>query len=333
MEVVRMNRAKESPIIRISHGHISEGEVIGSELIKRFKEDCQMRGMSLESLRRYVSNLKIFNEYLEAGGLSLLDTDRNVLRNFLDYLKRVREVSQKTQEMYFTAIASFFEYLEYEGYVDGNPVNSVRKRYLRRYKDNDDGQTRKLISIEEMAKLINSTLDIRDKAIITLLAKTGIRRNELITLDIDDIDWVEQSIRLKPTAKRTNRTVFFDDESAIILHRWIKTREARNFKGSKALFLNNQGDRLNRNGVYFAVTKPAEKLGLHNQNSDRMEDHFSPHCCRHWFTTHLRRAGMPREFIQELRGDVRREAIDIYDHIDHKELREAYLAHIPQLGI
>jgi len=40
-----------------------------------------------------------------------------------------------------------------------------------------------------------------------------------------------------------------------------------------------------------------------------------------------------REFIQELRGDSRREAIDIYDHIDLKELKEAYLACIPQLGI
>lgn len=42
---------------------------------------------------------------------------------------------------------------------------------------------------------------------------------------------------------------------------------------------------------------------------------------------------MRREFIQELRGDSRREAIDIYDHIDLKELKEAYLACIPQLGI
>jgi integrase len=66
---------------------------------------------------------------------------------------------------------------------------------------------------------------------------------------------------------------------------------------------------------------------------DRMEDHFSPHNCRHFFTTHLRRAGMRREFIQELRGDSRKEAIDIYDHIDLKELKEAYLACIPQLGI
>lgn len=88
-----------------------------------------------------------------------------------------------------------------------------------------------------------------------------------------------------------------------------------------------------RNGVYLAVTKPAERLGLSNPSSPRSEDQFSPHCCRHWFTTHLRRSGMTREFIQELRGDVRKEAIDIYDHIDKKELRESYLAYIPQLGI
>ena len=64
-----------------------------------------------------------------------------------------------------------------------------------------------------------------------------------------------------------------------------------------------------------------------------MEDHFSPHCTRHWFTTHLRRAGMPREFIQELRGDQRQAAIDIYDHIDKEELRKSYLEHMPQLGL
>jgi integrase/recombinase XerD len=77
----------------------------------------------------------------------------------------------------------------------------------------------------------------------------------------------------------------------------------------------------------------AEKVGLHDPVSPRLEDHFTPHCCRHWFTTHLRRAGMPREFIQELRGDKRRDAIDIYDHIDMDELRRAYLAYIPKLLI
>jgi len=305
-----------------------------SDLISKFQEDCLTRGLTHETARRYLSSLRIFNQYLEEIGREILDVDRDLLRSFINYLRVDREVSQRTIETYFAAMASFFGYLEYERYIDKNPVLEVRKRYLRKYKENDDGRVRKLISVEEMAKLINSTMNVRDRAIIALLAKTGIRRNELIKFDVGDIDWIEQSLRLKPTAKRTNRTVFFDDEMAIILHRWIRSSEEtrKKFKAN-ALFISNKGGRLNRNGVYIAVTRPAEKIGLHNLNSDRMEDHFSPHCCRHWFTTHLRRAGMSREFIQELRGDVRKEAIDIYDHIDKKELRESYLAHIPQLGV
>ncbi len=83
----------------------------------------------------------------------------------------------------------------------------------------------------------------------------------------------------------------------------------------------------------MAVANPAEKIGLHDPSSDRLEDYFGPHCCRYWLTTHLRKAGMRREFIQGLRGDSRKEAIGIYDHIDLKELKEAYLASIPQLGV
>lgn len=236
-------------------------------------------------------------------------------------------------ENYFTVLSTLYEYLAYEGYIDLNPVLPVRKRYVRRYKDNNEGQMRKLISTEEMKMLINSTVDIRDKAIITLLAKTGIRRNELITLDIEDIDWIDHSIKLKPTAKRSNRVIFFDDETAFILRRWLRARNSRDKVNSKALFINSYGGRLNRNGIYLAITKAAERVGLHDPDSARMEDHFTPHCCRHWFTTYLRRSGMPREFIQELRGDARKEAIDIYDHIDRKELRESYLAHIPQMGV
>jgi integrase/recombinase XerD len=184
-----------------------------------------------------------------------------------------------------------------------------------------------------MGGLINSEMDIRNKAIITLLAKTGIKRNELISLDVPDVDFIENKIRLEPTAKRTNRTVFIDDECSFILRRWLKVREGMNRKHLPALFIGTWNNRVSRNDVYLVVTKAAERMGLHNPESERMEDRFSPHCIRHWFITHLRRAGMRREFIQELRGDSRKEAIDIYDHIDLKELKEAYLACIPQLGI
>jgi len=230
-------------------------------------------------------------------------------------------------------LSGFCDYLVWEEITQTNPVIPFRKRYIKQYK-NQYAPERKLISVDEMSKLVNSILDPRDKAIVTLLAKTGIQRGELIRIDMGDIDWLEQSIRLKHHPKRSNCTIFFDDETARVLKRWIKARQSFDIKhGCNALFINERGGRLERHGVTHAVTKHAERVGLHNPKSKKMEDHFTPHCCRHWFTTHLRRNGMRREFIQELRGDSRNEAVDIYDHIDKKELKRAYLAAIPVLGI
>jgi len=302
------------------------------QLREAFLQDCRLRGMADVTVKHYGYCLKNFGAYLAGKGADPLHVDRDILRGFIEFLRQEGK-AQKTIENYFAVLSTFYEYLVFEDYISANPVLPVRKRYLKRYKDNDDGQARKLISVEDMGRLINSTLDIRDKAVITLLAKTGIRRHELVELDVSDVDLIENKIRLKPTAKRTNRTVFFDGETGIILRRWLKIREGMNKTGNPALFLNLDGERLNRSGIYNLVVQAAERVGLHDSNSKKLEDHFGPHCCRHWFCTHLFRAGMRREFIKELRGDARKEAFDLYNHIDLKELKEAYLASIPQLGI
>ncbi len=302
-------------------------------LMESYLQDCKIRGMSPRSLPGYKSALKMYGQYLDSKGLEILQADREALRGFIEFMRSERKISQRTIELTFSVLSSFYEYLVYEDRITSNPVLPVRKRYLKRYKDNGDGHERQLISVEGMARLVNSTLNIRDKALITLLAKTGIRRNELISLDVSDVDLIENSIRLKPTGKRSNRTVFFDDEASIILRRWLKIRESMSPLNETALFLSSRGSRISRNDVYLVVTKAAERVGLHNPESERLEDHFSPHCCRHWLCTHLFRAGMRREFIKELRGDSRKEAFDLYNHIDLKELKEAYLACIPQLGV
>ena len=299
-------------------------------LIDDFLPDLELSGRTEGTARHYRSCLSVFIKYLD--GKKVLEVDKEILRGFIGYLK-AQGTATKTIENYFSVLSSFYEYLAFEGKMAANPVIAVRKRYLRRYKDNNDGQARKLISVADMANLINCTLDIRDKAVITLLAKTGIRRHELVELDVSDLDLIENRIRLKPTAKRTNRTVFFDDECSFILRRWLAIRQDTNKKGSSALFLNAEGERLNRSGVYNLVVEAARRAGLHDPSSERLEDHFTPHCCRHWMCTHLFRAGVRREYIKELRGDSKKEAFDLCNHIDLKELKEAYMAATPQLRI
>jgi integrase/recombinase XerD len=305
--------------------------VSDSDLIDRFLSDCQLRRLSSETIEGYRSSLRITSRVLANQGFSIRHLDKTSLIEILKHLVNQGYV-YNTFLQYFAALSGFSDYLIWEGIAQTNQVTPFRKRYLRQYKK--ERTVRKLISVEEMAALINSILDPRDKAILTVLAKTGIRRGELINMDLEDIDWSDQSIQLKPHPKRSNCTVFFDNETAVILRRWIKGRQYYGVESNcDALFVNERGSRLQRHGVEHAVKKHAIRLGLHDPESKRVEDHFSPHCCRHWFTTQLRRNGMRRELIKELRGDSRNEAVDIYDHIDRIELKRAYLAAMPILGI
>jgi integrase/recombinase XerD len=306
-----------------------------SNLIEEFLEDCHIRGLSQRTIDTYTSDIKIFFNHYKR---SALEIGLSELRIFLTWLRDKRHLADSTINTYYAALHSFYEYWEFEGKVKNNPIPRFRKRYLAFLRKNSRGASgsseRQLISTNDMRRLINSIIDPRDKAVVTLLAKTGIRRQELVNINTEHINWVDQSITLKRTFKRTNVLVFFDDECTRILHRWLQTRDNWHVKDNvKALFVNEQGERLNRNGIYNIVTKYAERLGLHEPRSKDLKKKFTPHFCRHWFTTHLRRAGMPREHIKELRGDSRSETMDIYYHIDRKELRDSYLAYIPQLGI
>ena len=302
-------------------------------LIEKFFKDCQLRGMSNESIRGYRSNLTIFAKYIATQGINIDDINMQTLKEFLQYLKNERGVKHRTVEQYFSAISSFYDYLVFEEITNQNIVFPFRKRYLKRYKEDYDTPERRLLNIEEMSKLVNSIMDPRDKAIAILLAKTGIRRGELLRIDVDDIKWEDHSITLKPTCKRNNKVVFFDDECAIVLRRWLRVREKLN-PNTKALLVSySTFGRLSRNAAYNAVVKYAKRLGFHNSESPKLEDHFGPHCFRHWFTTWLLRNRLPREYVKELRGDRRSEAIDIYNHIDRQELRRTYLACIPKFGI
>jgi integrase/recombinase XerD len=182
-----------------------------------------------------------------------------------------------------------------------------------------------------MRALIDSADCICTKAMFVFFAKTGVRRQELIDLDIQDMYIKRNYAVLKPHAKRSNKIVFFDEECVQILEKWLKWRHNHGIKRD-ALFLGIQGSRISRDAVYDITTEHAQRLGFHNPEG-LLNEKFTPHCFRHFFTTWMRRAGCPRSIIQELRGDARKEAIDIYDHISQDELKENYLKYIPKLEI
>jgi integrase/recombinase XerD len=271
---------------------------------------------------------------MKNNGGDLTKANVTDLKQFISYLKKERKNSMKRVSNYFSALSSFYDYLLTEKIVETNPIPPVRKRYIRSYKKNGSLVARQLISVDDMAMLINSILDPKWRAIALVFAKTGIRRGELIRIEVNDIDWSELSFLLKPCPKRTNLKVFFDDETARILQVWIQRRDEFCFNKSKNhLFTSRNGTPLQKKVVTAKIRSYAELVGLHDHKSDRLDEKFTPHCFRHWNTTWLLRNGMPREYVKMLRGDAKREAIDIYDHIDYQDLQQKYIECIPQLGI
>jgi len=301
---------------------------MSQEMIDRWASDATTRGIDEKTILSYRWSLQNFQKFL---GRSITKADKKDVRAYVD-MHRKKNLTTKTIRSRLNALSSFYEFLIFEDIRKDNPVREVRIRYLTQYKTASEEHTHKLISVEDAARLVQACVDIRDKAMLLLMFKTGVRRGELLSMEMGDINWRDQSITLKPKKKRSNRIVFFDDEAGYYLRRWIDVRESRN-PSSPALWISTWGKKIDYGSLQYTIGNVSRLCGLHDENSPNMEDHFSAHCCRHWFTTHLRRAGMPREMIQELRGDARREAIDVYDHISKDELRKSYLKHIPQLGI
>jgi integrase/recombinase XerD len=261
------------------------------------------------------------------------DPAKVTLDNLISYLGglRSRSLAGSTLKGYFAAIGAYYDFMIFSGALKTSLIPSFRKRYLQIRVNHNGENTRQLISIEEMTELISLARMILPRAIMLFLAKTGIRRGELISMDIQDLDLEKGEFRVKPKAKRSNRLGFLDPELTTVLQEYLDWREYRT-KDDNALWINpRHGTRINKNHVYSTVTKFASRLGLHDRRGP-LNKKFTPHCFRHFFTTHLRRAKMPREFIQELRGDRRSDAVDIYDHIEIEELRRTYLACIPSLG-
>ena len=299
--------------------------------LEQFIEDGKIQGWTESSIEGYRYNLQTFLGVIDKNPR---DVNTEDLRKFLTYLDEERKLSNSTIEKYIAVVSSFYMFLEYEEQITRNPIPKFRNRYLKnRLKNKNNGAKRQLISVSQMRDLINSILDPKDKAVTILLTKTGIRLGELVNIDADDVNWTEQSIKLKPNGKRSNLTAFFDDECGRILRRYMNVRDDLAKPDEKALFVSYYGTRMERRPIENMINKYAERIGLHDPDSTDLQKRFTPHCCRHWFTTHLRRAGMPREYIQELRGDSRSETMDVYLHIDEEELREKYLAYIPKLGI
>ena len=293
------------------------------KLIEQFLEHLRYeRNVSAHTLRNYQSDLEQFLEFLTADekrkAPEISEIDHLTIREWLATLHTAHK-SKSSIARKLAALRTFFQFLVREGLLELNPAKLVATPKLEKKLPNH-------LSIEEAVRFIESPdpesdLGKRDRAMLELMYATGVRVAELTTLNLPDVDFRNQLVRVTGK-RRKQRIVPFGDPAGAAIGNYLLVREKflMNAPLSKrddaALFVNYQGTRITTRSVGRMVEKYIRICaGMHN---------ISPHALRHSFATHLLDSGADLRDIQELLGHARLSTTQVYTHVSMEKLIEVY---------
>ena len=173
----------------------------------------------------------------------------------------------------------------------------------------------------------NEPLHRRDRALLELLYATGARVSEVVGLSIGEINFDDSLVRLLGKGGK-ERIVPFGSAASIALDEWFspsgRARLApdrwRRRGDAEAVFLNQRGGRLSRQGAWLVIRKYGDRAGI--------TDHLSPHVLRHSCATHLLDHGADLRIVQEMLGHASISTTQVYTKVSQERLWEVYrMAH------
>ena len=297
------------------------------KLIEQFLEHLRYeRNVSAHTLRNYASDLQQFTDFLSPADASgkrrtlpeIDEVDHLTIREWMGELHTAQKTKSSIARK-LAALRTFFQFLVREGTVELNPAKLVSTPRLEK-------KLPKHLSIEEAIRFIETPdletdLGKRDRAILELMYATGVRVAELTTLNLADVDFRNQLIRVTGK-RRKQRIVPFGDPAAEAIRNYLTVRDKFLFhapvskRDDEALFLNYQGTRITTRSVGRMVEKYIRICaGMHN---------ISPHALRHSFATHLLDSGADLRDIQELLGHARLSTTQVYTHVSMEKLVAVY---------
>ncbi|AKU08293.1 integrase [Haloferax gibbonsii] len=239
-----------------------------------------------------------------------------------------RGVSQNSKKKYLEVLSSFYNYMlkrdEFES-ITSNPAAVVMEEISRIRPDRPDCAT-----WENACKLIHAIPDPRDKTVAIILAKTGARLLEALSIEEDDVDLEKGFIRLRERKGGGQTVVPIDDETIYAIKRYQFINVDSD---SPYLFTSNLGGRLSKERIRREVKAAADRAGVAPKEERRFEKKFTPHTFRTVFTTLMRKQGMKPYILKYIRGDAKTETMDIYTRIDRDDAKEEYLNCVKEIGL
>lgn len=264
------------------------------------------KNASSHTILNYRIDLRAFRDFL--GDTVLEKVDAITARKFLAELKQ-REYAKRTIARKLASLRSFFRFLSREGYLKSNPLLVTSSPKL-------DKRLPIFLDINQVARLIESPrttelLGLRDRAILETLYSTGVRVSELVSLNIERVDFIGGVVKVYGKGKK-ERITPIGDRALRAIREYLAKRSSK----SKAIFLSKKGRRLKDGDIRRLLDKYIHKLSL--------REDVSPHALRHSFATHLLDKGADLRSVQELLGHINLSSTQIYTHVTAERLKSVY---------
>jgi integrase/recombinase XerC len=259
--------------------------------------------------QRDLDHVKSYCEQQEINKWS--DLDGRQLRGFVAWRHR-QGIGGRSLQRNLSAVRSFYRYLTKQGKVKNNPAEGIiapkSPRKLPKVLDAD--QTAQLVEINE-----DDPLAIRDRAMLELIYSSGLRLAELISINLNDIDFSDRIITVTGKGNKT-RSIPIGQHAIKAIKRWLKDRTAMVNESEQALFISSRGKRISPRSVQDRLKQWAIKQGLPN--------HVHPHMLRHSFASHLLESSGDLRAVQELLGHADISTTQVYTHLDFQHLAQVY---------
>jgi site-specific recombinase XerD len=301
-QMTLLKNVLEGAVLKANDDSIEDNSV----LVDGFLAAKRLEGCSEKTLVFYRNTIE---KMLESVPKSVKGITTEDLRGYLSDYQNNHSVSKVTIDNIRRNLSSFFSWLEDENYIMKSPVRRIHKVKATT-------SVKETYSDEELERLRDGCTEIRDLAMIDILASTGMRVGELVRLNRADINFNERECVVFGKGDK-ERVVYFDARTKIHLQYYLDGRNDDNpalFVGLKSPF-----DRLEIGGVETRLKKIGTDLNI---------DKVHPHKFRRTMATTAIDKGMPIEQVQKLLGHEKIDTTLHYAMVKQSNVKNAHRKYI-----
>lgn len=271
------------------------------------------KSFSQNTISTYLSCLDTFFKYCNTNNLEVSEVDYTDLINYLEYVKKTLNYKSKTLNLHIASIKCLFTYLINDNYIDYNPTKLLKspkiEKKLPEYLNNED--------VDLIINSIDSSNNLgkRNLLLFMLLYDTGIRVSELLSIKLNNIDYLNKTIKILGKGNK-ERIVFFTNFTLNILNEYIYNVHIKFENRSNFLFSNKNGIVISRNEVYNIIVRLCKNANINKR--------VSPHTLRHTFATHMLQNDADILSVKTILGHSKISTTQIYTHLNKKDLKNKY---------